>query len=160
MKLRLIIAIWSCALAAHAQNKTTTQTPGNGRKTLYNASLAKKLGADEYGMKKYVMVFLKKGPKRDQDSATAAQIQAGHMANINRLADEGKLIVAGPFLDNGELRGIFILDVPTLEEAEKLTNTDPAVQSGRLVMELHPWYGSAALIESARMHKSLEKKSH
>ena len=125
----------------------------------YDSTLAKKLGADEYGMKHYVMAFLKRGPQRDQDSITAAEIQKGHMANINSLAEEGKLVVAGPFEDDGEIRGIFIFNVATLEEAQALTSTDPAVQSGRLIMELHPWYGSAALMEVNSLHGKLSKKS-
>lgn len=126
----------------------------------FNQKLADSLQADEYGMKKYVLVLLKTGPKRDQDSATAAAIQAGHMKNINTLAESGKLIVAGPFLDKGDLRGIFILNVATLEEAQKLTEADPAVQSGRLIMELHPWYGSAALPLVTPLHNHVAKKNH
>jgi uncharacterized protein YciI len=126
--------------------------------SLYDSVLAKQLGADEYGMKPYVMVYLKRGPNRSQDSATAAELQKAHMANINRLAKEGKLIMAGPFMDDGEVRGIFIFDVPTVEEAKKLTESDPAVQAGRLVMELHPWYGSAALVMLDSLHKKVQKK--
>ncbi|MGV3630198.1 MAG: YciI family protein [Bacteroidota bacterium] len=124
----------------------------------YDAEMAKKVKADEYGMKQYYMVYLKAGQKRDQDSATAAAIQRGHMDNINKLADAGKLIVAGPFLDKGEVRGIFILDAASLEEAMQLTQTDPAVQSGRLIMEVHPWYGSAALMMIPELHKKVAKK--
>jgi uncharacterized protein YciI len=91
------------------------------------------------------MVFLKKGPNRDHDSITAAKIQEGHMDNIKKLAAEGKLIIAGPFGDNGDLRGIFIMDVPSKEEAERLCAEDPAVKAGRLVMEVKPWYGPKGL---------------
>ena len=118
-----------------------------------------KWGADEYGMRKYVMAFLKNGPNRDQDSTTAAEIQAAHLANIERMAEEGKLVVAGPFMDKTEIKGIYIFAVESMEEAEALTNTDPAVQAGRLEMELHPWYGSAALMELYDLHKLAESKS-
>src|SRR5688572_17703877 len=64
----------------------------------FDSTLAAKYGADKYGMKRYVMAFLKSGPNRNQDSTEAARLQAGHMNNIQRLADEGKLVVAGPFL--------------------------------------------------------------
>lgn len=111
----------------------------------YDADLAKKLGADDYGMKNYVIAFLKEGPNRSKDSATAAKLQQAHLKNITRLAKEGKLSLAGPFLDNGSLRGIYIFNVESLAEAEKLTATDPAVKAGSLIMELKPWYGSAAL---------------
>jgi uncharacterized protein YciI len=101
----------------------------------YDSILAQKVGADNYGMKHYVMAFLKAGPNRTQDSITAAEIQKAHMANIKRMADEGKLVTAGPFEDDGELRGIYIFNVATLEEAKALTESDPAVKEGRLVME-------------------------
>ncbi len=116
-------------------------------------------GADELGMKRYVMAFLKRGPNRGQDSSTAADLQKAHLANINRLAQEGKLILADPFLDDGDLRGIFLFDVETVEEARALTGTDPAIQAGRLIMELHPWYGSEALMEVNNLHnRILEQK--
>jgi uncharacterized protein YciI len=132
---------------------TTINTSG------FDKDLAKRLNADEHGMKNYVMAFLKKGPKRDQDSLTALKLQEGHMANIQKMADEGKLIVAGPFTDNGDLRGIYIFNVETIEEAEILTKTDPAIQAGRLIMELHPWYGSAALQEVNDIHNRITKKN-
>jgi len=40
-----------------------------------------------------------------------------------------------------------------------LTETDPAIYAGSLVIELHPWYGSSALIETVTIHKKLQKKS-
>lgn len=91
-------------------------------------------------MKQYFFVMLISGPNRNQDSATAAQIQKGHMENIGRLAKDGKLIVAGPFGDDGKWRGIFIFDVPTKEKVFQLLNTDPAISSGRLTYEIHPWW--------------------
>jgi len=125
----------------------------------YDAQLAQKLGADEYGMKTYVMAFLKAGPNKPKDSVASAELQKAHLKNIMRLANEGKLIIAGPFLDNQEIRGVFIFNVSTVEEAKKLTETDPAIKAGELIMELHPWYGSAALVETFDIHKKIEKKS-
>jgi uncharacterized protein YciI len=124
----------------------------------YNAELARQLGADDYGMKKYVIAFLKRGPTK-LSGEEAEQLQNAHLKNIMRLAGEGKLVVAGPFRDEGEVRGIFILNVETVEEAKKLTESDPAVQRGTLQFELRPWYGSAALMEVSRIHKTIEKKS-
>lgn len=84
--------------------------------------------------------FLKRGEKWTPEKTPATEeIQKGHMANINRLAELKKLIAAGPFGDDGQLRGIFVFRVDSLEEAKTLTASDPAVQSGRLVMEIHPW---------------------
>jgi len=127
-------------------------------KVAYDSLLAKKLGADDYGMKHYVMALLKKGPNRSQDSTTAANIQAGHMKNIERMAKEGTLVVAGPFEDDWDVRGIYIFNVATVEEAQKLTATDPAIFAGRLVMELHPFYCSAALMQVNDVHNRIQKK--
>jgi len=96
--------------------------------------------APKYEMKQYFLVMLMKGNNRSQDSATAAKIQAGHMANLTRLANEGKIIVAGPFGDDGNWRGIFIFDCKTKEEAEAYVKTDPAIIAGRLTYEIHPWW--------------------
>lgn len=101
--------------------------------------LAQEEEKPKYEMKTYQMVFLYKGPNRNQDSTEAMKIQEAHLANIQRLADEGKLIVAGPFLDDKDLRGIFIFDVETETEVKKLVETDPAIKTGRLKYEIHPW---------------------
>ena len=127
-------------------------------KSAYDSTLAKKLKADDYGMHRYVMCFLRTGPNKSLSADSSKKIQAAHLQNIKKLADEGKLVVAGPFIDETELEGIFIFNVPTVEEAQKLTNTDPAVKAGVLVMELHPWYCSAALIEVPEIHKKIQKK--
>jgi uncharacterized protein YciI len=68
------------------------------------------------------------------------------------------LIVAGPFLDGGDLKGVFVFDVRTVGEAKALVETDPAVIAGRLTMELHPWYGSAALLQINDLHKKVQKE--
>jgi uncharacterized protein len=127
---------------------------------VYDENLAKKLGADEYGMKKYVMAFLLRGDKvNDFTVEQRSEIQAGHMANIGKMAEMGKLILAGPFMGNDELRGIYIFDVQTLEEAKALTETDPAIQAGVLKMDLKEWYGSAALMTLPEIYPKVRKKS-
>jgi uncharacterized protein len=112
----------------------------------HNSSFSQGKIEKDWNMKQYFMVFLSEGPNRSHDSITAARIQEAHLDNITRLFDEKKLVLAGPFLDEGEVRGIFILDVPTLEEAQKLTQSDPAVQAGRLKMEIRPWYGPGKIV--------------
>lgn len=149
-KFILIIAIAAVSINCFAQKST---------KPAYDAALAKKLGADKYGMKKYVMAFLKEGPTRLTDSVAGMQLQMAHLKNIGKLADEGKLVVAGPFLDDQPIKGIFIFNVATIEEAKTLTETDPAIKAGTLIMELHPFYCSAALMEVVKIHHSLENVS-
>jgi uncharacterized protein YciI len=98
----------------------------------------------EVQIRQYWFVMLTAGNNRNQDSAAAAKIQEGHMANIKRLYNEGKLKVAGPFGDEGKWIGLFIFDCETKEEVEKLVKTDPAIVAGRLNYEIHPWWTAAS----------------
>jgi uncharacterized protein YciI len=93
----------------------------------------------------YWFVLLTVGKERSQDSATAAKIQAGHLANIQRLYLEGKVKVAGPFGEQGdsmtsEWLGLFIFDCGSKEEVETLLKTDPAIAAGRLNYQIKQWY--------------------
>ena len=126
---------------------------------VFDPELAKRLGADERGMKMYVLCILKTGPKDAEIKGEERnKIFAGHFANIGRLADEGKLAVAGPFGKNDKAyRGLYIFNVPTIEEAEKLVMLDPAVKAGVFVPDLTLWYGSAAMMVVPETHKKIEK---
>jgi uncharacterized protein YciI len=89
---------------------------------------------------KAYFAFLTRGEKWTPERTPQTEaVQKAHLANINRLAEMKKLVVAGPFGDNGRLRGIFVFKVATLEEAKELANTDPAVQAGRLALDVRPW---------------------
>lgn len=158
----IILGLFACV------PEETNSNPGDStsdpmaiatKEIVYDSVRAKKYGADPYGMRKYVMAFLKKGPNRTTDSVEAARLQAAHMANIGRMAEAGKLALAGPFLGDGELRGIYIFNVETIAEAEALTNSDPAIKEGSLVMELKEWYGSAGLMMINEVHPTLAKES-
>ena len=135
------------------------QSQEKEKKVPYDAELAKKLGGDEYGMKKYIFVILKTGPKDAEFKGKERDdIFAGHMKNIGRLADEGKLAVAGPFMKNDKgYRGLYIFNVGTLEEAQKIVETDPAVKAGILIPDMTPWYGSASLLATPEIHKKIAK---
>jgi len=86
------------------------------------------------------LALLTRGARWTPEKTPATEeLQKAHMANIHRLADMKKLVVAGPFGDDGQLRGIFVFKVASIDEARALTETDPAVQAGRLAIELHPW---------------------
>jgi uncharacterized protein YciI len=110
-------------------------------------------------MKTYVLCVLKTGPKDGEIKGDARKaIFAGHFLNINRLADEGKLAVAGPFGKNERTyRGLYIFNVTTIEEAEKFVVLDPAVKAGIFVPEMTLWYGSAAMMTVNDLHKKIEK---
>lgn len=136
------------------QNDSVADEPFSG---VYDAEYAAKIGADEYGMKTYVMAFLKRGPNRPEEPAIIDSLQAAHLANIGKLADEGKLVLAGPFYGNEDLRGIYIFDTDSIEEAASWTATDPAIIYGSLEMELKKWYGSAALMDVTELHKKAAK---
>lgn len=139
------------------QNHAQEPTPDT--EIVYDSALAAHYGADDYGMKKYIMAFLVRGKNQSIDSLERARLQEAHLQNIFRLADEGKMVLAGPFFGNDDLRGIYIFDVASIAEAEALTATDPSIQAGLLAMELKEWYGSAALVGVNTEHKRLSRKS-
>ncbi|MBS1512458.1 MAG: hypothetical protein JST86_16560 [Bacteroidetes bacterium] len=115
-----------------------TVNSAKAQNTIVKDTIVKKLAVDQ--IRQYWFVMLLAGPNRTQDAVTAAKIQEGHMANIKRLYNEGKIKVAGPFGDDGKWRGIFIFDCNTKEEVEALLKTDPAVAAGRLAFDIHPWW--------------------
>jgi len=124
----------------------------------YDEALAKSLHADEYGMKKYVFCLLKSGNNTTASKEETKKLFEGHMVNINKLAKEGKLVVAGPFMKNDRnYRGIYIFNVETIEEAKALVATDPAIKANLLEAELTPWYCTAALQEITKMHEKIAK---
>ena len=114
----------------------------------YDAELAAKLNADEYGMKPYMLVMLKSGSNSSLSKEEVQKMFEGHLANIGRLVENGKMIVAGPLGPNPwGYRGIFILDAADQAEVDILLQTDPAIANDLLAADVLPWYGSAALSE-------------
>lgn len=146
--MKKIILLLLICISAHAQETKST----------YDEKLAKELGADEHGMKMYVFCILKTGSNTTATKEEKAKYFEGHMANINRLAKEGKLAVAGPFEKNERnYRGIFIFNVTTIEEAQALVETDPAVKAKIFEVELTPLYCTAALMELSKIHDKIAK---
>src|SRR5262245_21177737 len=135
-----------------------TDKPATPAKPAFDEALASKVGADDYGMRKYVLVVLKSGPTRVPVGPERTEMFRGHLANINRLSEAGKMALAGPF--DGELpgsgwRGLFVLAVSDVEEAKQLVATDPVIVKGEMVAEYHKWYGSAALMLVSGAHGSV-----
>jgi uncharacterized protein YciI len=147
MKYILTILFLFITNLTFAQTKFSSDTLNANRN--YDKVLADKLGGDEYGMKKYFLVILKTGANTSNDKELINESFRGHMNNINRLVEEGKLIVAGPFEKNeNNYRGIFVLNnIESIDDAKKLLQTDPAIKNGLLDYEIFSWYGSAALPE-------------
>jgi len=151
----LALFVASLAVAEEPPAAPTLETPPAS----YDEALAQAAGADERGMRKYVLVILKSGPTPVPKGPERDAMFRGHFANMERLAGEGKLAVAGPFDGKDGWRGLFILATADLEEAARLVATDPVVANGEMVPELHALYSSAALMFVNETHKKLAKKS-
>ena len=135
-----ILVLFFITLSVQSETKNENEN--------YDSELAIKVGADDYGMKSFVFVILKSGDNKSTDQELRNKSFRGHMKNIRRLVAEDKMVVAGPFGKNdNDFRGLFILNVKTIKEAEALLDTDPAISSNFLKAEMYEWYGSAALSE-------------
>ena len=108
-------------------------------------------------MRQYVLVILKTGPKPVPAGEARKKMFEGHMANIQRLADEGKLVLAGPFDGADGWRGMFVFAVKDIDEAKQLTATDPVIVNGEMVAEYHKYFGSASLVLINEWHKKITK---
>lgn len=152
--------LFSIAASSHtcsAQETKTADAKPVEEKVEYNAELAKKLGADDYGMRSYVFCVLKTGKVKIEDPEKNKKIFAGHFSNMKQLAKDGRLVLAGPFVDAAPKRGLYIFNVTTVEEAEKLVKTDPAVKAGVFDYELTKLYCSAALMKINDIHSQIQK---
>ncbi|TXF76250.1 YciI family protein [Chryseobacterium sp.] len=138
-------------------SKTTFTTSG------YNQKLADSLNADERGMKNYMLIILKTGPKDAEitNKTQRAELFKGHFSNMTEMEKSGKLKLAGPFATKNTLgyRGIFLLDVKTEAEARALLQNDPTVKIGIFQVEILPWYGSAAIPMHLKYHKQISKEN-
>lgn len=121
----------------------------------YDAELARSVGADENGMRAYVFVLLKTGPTPVPAGPERDAMFKGHFANMRRLAEAGKLAVAGPFDGVDGWRGMFVFAVKDIDEAKALVATDPVVIKGEMVPEFHAFFGSAALMLVPDAHKRI-----
>ncbi|MGZ3181922.1 MAG: YciI family protein [Telluria sp.] len=135
--------------AAQAQSITLPQT---------DAELAKALGGNDNGMRNYVMVLLRTGPKRMPDGPDRNKMFEGHFANIERLAKEKKMVLAGPLDGVDGLRGVFIFATDSIDEARQWVATDPVIANGEMVGEFHKFFASAAVMAIPQIHDRIRKK--
>jgi len=100
------------------------------------------ISKDTILMQQYFIAFLKRGPKRSQTKEEADSLQTLHLEHLQKMYNLGYADISGPFGDNGYIRGITIYNTPNIEMADSLANSDPMVKSGRLVIEIHPWWAA------------------
>ncbi|RYG15631.1 MAG: hypothetical protein EOO07_14970 [Chitinophagaceae bacterium] len=149
-KLFFLLVFVTLGFAVTAQDKKPNPN--------YDEALAKKVGADDYGMKMYILVMLKTGSNTTATKIETDSAFAGHMANMGKLVKENKLIVAGPLGKNDKnYRGIFILNAKSIDEAKDIIATDPAIKAKLLDADLFNWYGSAALAEYLKFEEKVGK---
>ena len=99
----------------------------------------------QWAMRTYVLVLIYRGPTKFESDEENDAMQRAHLANNARLHEEGKLILAGPFRDKTDLRGIFLFDSESVEEVAGWCNEDPGIRSGWLRVEIHPWYSARGI---------------
>ena len=152
----LIVIAGICGFGAVAGAQAPAAAPAPAAPD-FDAALAARLGADDYGMRNYVLVILKTGPTPLPKGDKRTEMFKGHFANIQRLADQGKLAAAGPFDGVDGWRGMFIFAVKDIEEAKSLTATDPVIVNGEMIAEYHKLYSSAALMLINETHGKIAK---
>ncbi len=148
-----VFAAWGCAFVL-VMGAACTPSPS------HDAARKASQGVDDMGMKPYVFALLQTGDTTARPDSVLSGLFAGHMANIEGLAEEGKLVVAGPFYDvpraPGSWRGVFVLNTADTAVARAWVNQDPAVQAGVFKVVLAPWYSSGALQAVQGLHQDLQ----
>jgi uncharacterized protein YciI len=144
-------------LLLSASSGVIAQSTASSAAAVHDAALAKSLGADERGMRSYVLVILKSGPTKVPAGAQRDKMFEGHFANINRLAAEGKLAMAGPLDSVDGWRGLFIFATDSIDTAKKYVASDPVIINGEMVAEYHQFYGSAGLMLVNDTHKRITR---
>jgi len=152
----LALLVSCCAALAMAQ--PAAPSAAASAMEHFDAALAARTGADAHGMRAYVFAVLKTGPNHMPAGPERDAMFAGHFANIQRMADAGKLVLAGPFDGVDGWRGMFIFAVKDIDEARALVANDPVIQHGEMVAEFHKYYGSAGLVLVPDIHKTIERE--
>jgi hypothetical protein len=148
--------LFSCLLMAAAP--VAAQAPATPAAPVYDADLAKSLGGNDNGMRSYVLVILKTGPRKMPEGPARTEMFKGHFANIGRLAGERKLALAGPLDGVDGLRGIFVIATPDIEVAKTYVDIDPVIINGEMVAEYHQFFSSAGLMMINEVHNKIQKK--
>lgn len=143
-----------CAALAFAAPLAQAQAPAPA----YDAELAKSLGGNDNGLRSYVLVILKTGPNKMAEGDARKAMFKGHFANMERLAKEKKLALAGPLDGVDGWRGVFVIATSDIAEAKRHVDTDPVIVNGEMVAEYHKFMSSAALMMVNEVHNKIVKK--
>ena len=157
--IRILALLFAALLTCTGAQATPPADAPADTPAAYDAELAQSLGADEYGMRAYVLVILRSGPTPLPVGLERDAMFHGHFANMKRLAGEGKLVLAGPLDGEQGRRGLFVLALDDLDEARRIVATDPVIARGEMVADYHRYYGSAALMLVNDWHEKLARKS-
>ncbi|RUO20282.1 hypothetical protein CWE06_06555 [Aliidiomarina haloalkalitolerans] len=158
IKAMLALLLFFCASISAQETSTKSTVSKDSMTNGYDEQLAAELGADDYGMRLYVLAFLETGDATGLSQEERMQLQRGHMATINQLANEGHLVLAGPFVNGGDLRGLYLFATSDVQEAQALAARDPAIQKGVFKLRMTQWYGSAALLTVPATHERIQKQ--
>ena len=150
------------SVISYTLERVSKSVSSTGANPQYDEVLANKLQADDYGMKYYWFVILKTGTNTTTDKGFISDRFKGHMDNMGKMVDAGKLVVAGPIMKNDKsYRGIFILNHPGDEkQIRELLSSDTAIASDLLEAEIYKWYGSAALPVYLSTSEKIWKSKH
>ena len=142
--LPLLLALACAGCASAPPRPRALQPPASA--TTVSAPAA---SGDAVPMETFYVVLLRRGPAwTPEQTPEVKAVLEGHMANIRRLSQEGKLVLAGPFLEQegaGALAGLFVLRVGSRDEAQSVAGSDPGVQAGRFTVDIYPWLGPQSL---------------
>lgn len=108
----------------------------------------------------YVFVFIKTGPATGLTPEAQREAFAGHFSNMERLADEGELLIAGPFMPPkpADHRGLFVIDEKTVDAGMVHAATDPTTVAGIFVLEGRVFTTDAPLTDLPRLEKEDEAR--
>lgn len=154
---KLVLLILLGALSLRPYAAVAQDAPASPPRQ-FDGELAKSLGADDNGMRGYVLVLLKTGPNKIAAGPERTKMFQGHFANMERLASEKKLALAGPLDGVDGLRGLFVLATSDIEEAKKYVATDPVIINGEMVAEYHKFFSSAGVMAVNEIHHKIRKK--
>ncbi len=141
MKYLVVIALCILVFSCGKKELTVAQTKQDLKEKGYEVfDYVDEKTKDTIIMQQYFIAFLKSGPNRTQSKAEADRLQVLHQEHLGRMYELGYADISGPFGDEGEIKGITVYNTPTMRMADSLANLDPMVKSGRLVIEMHPWW--------------------